>query len=369
MISNFTRNSISSIPVVPKLKIPTYQQILTDLYKKYNLPDQDPQWLINEKKLWTKLIDETIKIIEGLGNTINIIDTTVTEINIFIEYCYNIIEKLEKLFRLLNALIKGLQIALGPFTSFLANAPAEFKIGEAINFIKGSIKTGLSTTKTCRKWLIDFIEDFLIKTTKILESMRRTQLSIIIFLNNLKAFIDAISIDMLKALLGITNTPPRTVLDNYASTIDTPEPVITPTSTGDPEDIKKRIGDIVDPENPPPRFVAELTNQELTRLKFILDEQDKIKKENTKDYLESFIETTSLEQLNLTLAEIRRLISLNLLVLTREDEEYLKLLEQYNLTPTPEEQPIVQIPLRPGEFERYGLNRDNAVVSYERRNT
>jgi hypothetical protein len=355
---------------IPSLNIPTREQIITELYNEIGLPNSDSQTLIDWRRRRKADFDDLISRVQSVENWINTkFRKPLNAALVYIEIGLRYIKLFEILLRLLNLLLKGLKIALIPLQGFLASASIARKISEKLDKITGSINKGYEEVKTFRENIEKIIEkvDNIVNT--FIQKLINTLRIVIGILNETKAFIDAISIDLLKSLLGIINIPHRNVLDNYASTIDTPDIIVPPATNGDSGDINKRIGDIVDPTNPPPRYIAELTNEQLTRLQFILNEQDKIKKDETKNYLESLTGDISLEQLNLTLAEIRRLLSLNLLVLTREDEEYLRLLEQYNLTPTPEEQPIVQVPLRPGEFERYGLNRDNAVVSYERRNT
>jgi hypothetical protein len=357
---------------IPSLNLPTREQLMVELYEILGLPNSDSQELVNWRRRRKADLDAAIGKVNSVNSWIDRkYRRPLTDVVGYIRIGLEFIRLAEIALRLLNLLLKGLRVALSliaavpfvPFGGFLN------KLANGIAKIEGWIKQGYEAIKTFR----EIIERLTEKTVTFIEKIVQKFVDILTFviktLNDLKAFIDLITIDTLKALLGISNVSHLTVLNNYASTLDTPETPLPPASNGSTEDVNRRIGEIVDPTNPPPRYIAELTNEQLTRLQFILDEQDKIKKEDTKNYLESLSQGVSLEQLELTLDEIRRLLSLNLLVLTREDEEYLRLLEQYNLTPTPEEQPIVQLPLRPGEFERYGINRDNAVVSYERRNT
>jgi hypothetical protein len=357
---------------IPSLNLPTREQLMVELYERLRLPNSDPQELIDWREDTKRKINKNIEKVNNVNNWIDRkYRRPLTDVIGYIRIGLEFIRLAEVALRLLNLLLKGLRVAISliaavpfvPFGGFLN------KLTNGIAKIEGWVKQGYEAIKTFR----EIIERLIEKTVTFIEKIVQKFVDILTFviktLNDLKAFIDFITIDTLKALLGISNVSHLTVLNNYASTLDTPETPLPPASNGSTEDVNRRIGEIVDPTNPPPRYIAELTNEQLTRLQFILDEQDKIKKEDTKNYLESLSQGVSLEQLELTLDEIRRLLSLNLLVLTREDEEYLRLLEQYNLTPTPEEQPIVQLPLRPGEFERYGVNRDNAVVSYERRNT
>jgi hypothetical protein len=357
---------------INSLNLPTREQLMVELYERLNLPNSDSQELVNWRRRRKADLDAAIGKVNSVNSWIDRkYRRPLTDVVGYIRIGLEFIRLAEIALRLLNLLLKGLRVALSLIAA-IPFAPIGNLLRPLINGIakiEGWIKQGYEAIKTFR----EVIERLIEKTVTFIEKIVQKFVNILTFviktLNDLKAFIDLITIDTLKALLGISNVSHLTVLNNYASTLDTPETPLPPASNGSTEDVNRRIGEIVDPTNPPPRYIAELTNEQLTRLQFILDEQDKIKKEDTKNYLESLSQGVSLEQLELTLDEIRRLLSLNLLVLTREDEEYLRLLEQYNLTPTPEEQPIVQLPLRPGEFERYGVNRDNAVVSYERRNT
>jgi hypothetical protein len=357
---------------INSLNLPTREQLMVELYERLNLPNSDSQELVNWRRRRKADLDAAIGKVNNVNSWIDRkYRRPLTDVVGYIRIGLEFIRLAEIALRLLNLLLKGLRVALSLIAA-IPFAPIGNLLRPLINGIakiEGWIKQGYEAIKTFR----EVIERLIEKTVTFIEKIVQKFVNILTFviktLNDLKAFIDLITIDTLKALLGISNVSHLTVLNNYASTLDTPETPLPPASNGSTEDVNRRIGEIVDPTNPPPRYIAELTNEQLTRLQFILDEQDKIKKEDTKNYLESLSQGVSLEQLELTLDEIRRLLSLNLLVLTREDEEYLRLLEQYNLTPTPEEQPIVQLPLRPGEFERYGVNRDNAVVSYERRNT
>jgi len=365
-------NIIDKDKGIPSLNLPTREQLMIELYERLKLPNSDSQELIDWKRKTKRDLDGYIEQVNSVNSWIDIeLRKPITDVIGYIRIGLEYIRLAEIALRLLNLLLKGLRVALSLIAA-IPFAPIGNLLRPLINGIakiEGWIKQGYEAIKTFR----EVIERLIEKTVTFIEKIVQKFVNILTFviktLNDLKAFIDLITIDTLKALLGISNVSHLTVLNNYASTLDTPETPLPPASNGSTEDVNRRIGEIVDPTNPPPRYIAELTNEQLTRLQFILDEQDKIKKEDTKNYLESLSQGVSLEQLELTLDEIRRLLSLNLLVLTREDEEYLRLLEQYNLTPTPEEQPIVQLPLRPGEFERYGVNRDNAVVSYERRNT
>lgn len=357
---------------IPSLNLPTREQLITELYNEVGLPNSDSQKLID----WRRRRKGDIDIIIGKVNSVNSwVDRKfrrpLTDVIGYIRIGSEYIRLTEIFLRLLNLLLKGLRVA----SSLIAAIPFNpiggllLRFAKGIAKLEGWIQQGYEAIKTFREVVERYIEKAINFIENIIQKFTNILTSVIQRLNELKAFIDAISIDTLKALLGITGNSSRFVLDNYASTLDTPETPVTPTSNGNTDDINRRIGDIVDTENPQPRFIAELTNQELTKLTFILSKQNELKKESRQNYLDSLTGGVSLEQLELTLDEIRRLLSLNLLVLTREDEEYLRLLEQYNLTPTPAEQPIPQVPLRPGEFERYGLNRDNAVITYERRNT
>lgn len=363
----------------PSLNIPTRQQILTNFYNEtLNAPESDPTWLVNTREKIKKPLDFTItKINDILSFIRESIDQPLNDVYNYVDIGNKIISKVEtilKLFNILVKLVKQVIYAL-PTIPFIPQLGIVRKAGEIIDKVIGYIEKGYEKIRTWAKWVKDFSQKTLDNLIKISSNIKQTLVNISLYILNIKAFIDSISLDMLKSILGISPVRPLNVLNRYTSVLndenDIDEDDEDTTNNGDKEDTDEKIGNDGDKSKTDPDYYKNVTEEQFTRLNFIVDNYNQSLNQKFQDYLDALLRgEISLSELISIVGNIDNTLAKLLASLNFPEEEFVSLLEEYNISPeeTTQQEEQEQVSLISGaEYERYGYNRKGATVSYERK--
>lgn len=364
----------------PSLNIPTRQQILTNFYyETLNAPEGDPKWLEETREKIKKPLDEVIDyttdiVLPWIKENI---DKPLSDILDYVAIGNKIISKVEtvlKLFKTLGKIVRRVIDALIniPFTPQLGIVDA---LRNIIDKVTSYIGQGTEKIKTWAKWVLDFSKKILTDLVRTSSSIKQTLVKIIAYINNIKVFIDSIKLDMLKSILGISPVRPIEVLNKYTSVLNDENNIDeddeTSTNNGDKDDTDEKIGNDGDKSKTDPNYYKNLTEEQFTKLSFIVDNYNQSLNQKFQDYLDALLRgEISLSELISIIGDIDSTLANFLASLNFPEEEYLSLLEEYNISPggIPEQEQQEQVSLIPGvEYERYGYNRKGATVSYERK--
>jgi hypothetical protein len=380
--------------------IPTRAQVINYLAQETGLDSAgEPKKLVDAKKILTDSLQKIIKQIESFRNRIDPINNKYNEILVYIDIGKELIGEFQKLANVFNILIKGLYLALTPLTSLLANEAIGQKIGEIINKIKAWVVKTFEKIDTWIKWVSDFIDKVILSISSAIQSVYKFIASLINKLRKLIAFINSISLALLKALLGIIPKDKNQVLLEYANEIDNdpdPTPDDDPSSNGNEEETTETVANNDGRGDLPPDYYRGIDFNQITQLKFILEKQRNKNNQSDIEYRREFINNLPIRDVLEELNNIAEQVNNNISSLREEDSEYLSLLEEYGLE-IPTQQTIekvysiddqirslerVESELRRrtlqnvsnnniqgnAEYEEYGKNRDNADVTYTRKN-
>lgn len=372
--------------------IPTRAQILS---RFSNI--KDPKELDIVKREITTQLNVLIRKIQNTAAILEPAEKKLDDIIVYIEIGRKYITLFRTLASLLNILIKGLRLALVPLTSLLANEAVGEKVGNIILKIEAYVSKVFNTIDTWIRWVENFVDNTL---KIILESIQKIYSFVASIVNRIRsiiAFINSLSIELLKALLGISPREKIQVLSEYADIIDnTPEledeDEDKPTNNGDTEDIEEIITTNDGGGELPSDYYENISLSQITRLKFILEKQRTKNRQKTGEFLQTIPTTEILNQLY----NIRQQIKNGIISLSQEDIEYISLLKEYgiliDLEPRLEktysldkqisslEEAEAELRRREiqrltneniridGEYEEYGKNRNNANITYRRKN-
>lgn len=363
----------------PSLNIPTRQQILTNFYyETLNAPEADQTWLIATRETIKQPLDFTIDQIKKIRTfIIESIDIPLNDVLNYVDIGNKIISKIETILKLFNILVKLVKqvIAALPTIPFTPQLGIVSKAREIIDKVIGYIKKGYEKIRTWAKWVLDFSEKTLTNLIRISSNIKGTLIRIVTYINNIKVFIDSIRLDMLKSILGISPVRPIEVLNKYTTVLDNENNIDEDdednAKNGDKDDTDEKIGNDGDKSKTDPNYYKNLTEEQFTRLSFIIDNYNQSLNQKFQDYLDALLRgEISLSELISIIGDIDSTLASLLASLNFEEEEYLSLLEEYNISPggIPEQEQQEQVSLIPGvEYERYGYNRKGATVSYERK--
>jgi hypothetical protein len=375
--------------------IPTRAQILNRFSNV-----KDPELLIITKRIVITQLNKLVNTINGFKNWIDPAQKRLDEIIVYIEIGKQYISLFRTLANLLNILIKGLRLALVPLIGLvpLPIGSITERIIKIITKIEDFVEKIFGTIDTWLKWIEEFVDKTLTTIADIISDIYSFINSLINRIKAIIAFINSLSVDLLKALLGIIPKDKNQILSEYADIIDNnPDPEIEdqPTTNGNIEDIEEVISTNDGGGGLPPDYYSDITLQQITRLKFILEKQRNKDEQKTNDYKKKFIEDPIVTDIINQLYLIRQQIENDVSLLSQEDIEYLSLLKEYGidieLEPALEEtysldkqissleeaeaelrrravQQLTNENIRTdAEYEEYGKNRDNAVITYRRK--
>lgn len=363
----------------PSLNIPTRQQILTNFYyKTLNAPEADPQWLLTAKEDIKEPLDFIIDLINPVIKYIRLeIDQPLNDILAYVDIGNKIIQKVEVLLKLFNVLLKLVKSALKalPNIPFTPTSGIIDTARDIIIKITGWVKTGYETIKTWARWVLDFTEKTIQNLVRISSNIKQTLTNIVLYIRNIKAFIDSIGLDLLKSILGISPVRPLETINKYASALDIENNIDEDdedaTNNGDKEDTDEKIGNDGDKSKTDPNYYKNLTEEQFTRLNFIVDSYNQSLNQKFQDYLDALLRgEISLAELINIIGKIDETLASLLASLNFPEEEFTSLLEEYNISPGGilKQEQLEPVSLIPGvEYERYGYNRKGATVSYERK--
>jgi hypothetical protein len=380
--------------------IPTRAQIINYYAQELGITDlEDPQLFLEFKENLTNSLEFTIRKIESFKNLIDPVQERLNEILVYIDFGRQYIALYQILANLFRILIQGLYLALAPLTSLLANEAAGQKIGEIILKVKAWVEKVFERIDTWIKWVSNFIDRTMLEITRAIDSVYKFVDALIIKIRKLIDFINSLSIDLLKSLLGIIPKDKNQILEEYADEVDNdpdPEPDDDPPQNGDEEDITETISNNDGRGDLPPDYYEGINFNQITNLKFILEKQRNRNNQSDIEYRRDFIDSLPIRDIIEELYNASEQINNGINSLREEDSEYLSLLEEYGLVLSPtrtvekvysiddqitsleaaeaelrrrEIQRLSNDNIRSdAEYEEYGRNRDNANVTYIRKN-
>jgi hypothetical protein len=365
------------LPPIPPF--PTRQDILR------RLGVNDIQEPVIFEEIRTKITEElqnVINFIRKANDPLESVERALLQINVYIDIGKKIIETLKKLINAFVALLRGLKLALVPLSGLASVGKIIQKISEIIGKVKAWVEKNKEIINTFEKWIERLIKNTLGRFTTIISRLREILLLLINKIEALIAFINSLTLDLLKSLLGISPLNRIQVIEKYVGEAEEDEDDDDGTGEDDDDGDGGDGGDGGDPPLPGGGTTNGNTNTTIfrklnrqdtsglsdilkTRLNFIINSQRQRDIQEANDYLRSLTEEgLSLEQIAEILNRLNTLTREKIANLNRPNQELIDLLEQYNKKfPKPV---FVEKPLE-GEIERTNLNIDNAVISYERK--
>jgi hypothetical protein len=379
--------------------IPTRAQIINYYAQELGVTDlENPKQFVEFKEKLIVPLEFSIRQIEFFKNKIDPIQERLNDILVYIDFGRQYITLYQTLANLFRILIQGLYLALTPLTSLLANEAVGQKIGEIIFKVKAWVNTAFERIDTWIKWVSDFVDKTMLEITQAIISVFNFINALIIKIRELIAFIDSLSIDLLKSLLGIIPKDKNNILEEYANEVDNdpdPEPDDELPQNGNEEDITETVSNNDGRGDLPPDYYRGINFNQITNLKFILEKQRNKNNQSDTEYRRNFIDNLPIRDIIEELYNSSEQINNRINSLREEDSEYLSLLEEYGLVLSPRQivekvysidnqitsleaaeaelrrreiQRLSNNNIRSdAEYEEYGKNRNNADVTYTRK--
>jgi DNA-binding transcriptional MerR regulator len=352
---------------LPTIPSPPSRQVILRRFSEI----QEPEIFEEIRTSTTEELQRIINIINRADGPLSQVERAILQINVYIDIGKKILETLKKLINAFVALLRGLKLALVPLSGLAAVGKIIQKISEIIGKVKAWVEKNKEIIKTFEKWVDRLIKNTLGRFTSLISDLRVLQRSIILKIQDLINFVNSLTLDFLKSLLGISPLSRIQIIEKYAEIDEqlTSEETDNDNDDGDDDDdatngdidgITKTIF-----RNPNIRDTIDLSDILRTRLNFIINSQRQRDIQEANDYLRSLTEEGfSLEQISEILNRLNTLTREEIANLNRPNQELIDLIEQnINRFTKPT---FVEKPLK-GEFERTNLNIKNAVISYERK--